>query len=293
MTSVVESLTQARSKYRRIFFRPEFGNAGDALINAGFYTLARDLGLEYTEVTGGRRDVPEASADDLVVMAGGGALSSHWDIGRLSLEALTRSPAALLVLPQSIQGNEEALRRLRPTDTLFVRERFSHEHARSLGLACPVHLDDDVALSLDPELVLSSSRPRVPRSVDDLRRDAAFARHRVRAARGLPLLAWRADAEAKNADHGALRRDDISILCDFGSLNRADNLYSAWWLLTIVSWYQRVETDRLHVGVAAALLGKPVVMHANAYFKIRGVYEQSLKDHPVYGPLVTYAEDRS
>ena len=33
----------------------------------------------------------------------------------------------------------------------------------------PVHLDDDVALSLDPELVLSSSRPRVPRSVDDLR----------------------------------------------------------------------------------------------------------------------------
>ena len=289
MTTVREFLTQAKDERRRLFFRPELGNAGDALINAGFYTLARRLGLDYVEITGGRRAVPELGREDLLILAGGGSLSSHWDIGEQTLDSLTCFDVPLLLLPQSLQGRENVLARLREQDTLFVREEYSLRYARSLHLACPVHLDHDMALSLDTALVLATPVRHLPRSRDDLRRAAAFARHRVRARRGLPLTAWRSDSEA-TSDRQARRRDDLSALADFGTLDRAANLRSARKMLEVISWYDSVETDRLHVGVGAALLGKPVTLHANAYHKIRGVYEYSLRDDPRYSPLVTYVE---
>lgn len=52
MTTVVDALTEARESGRRIHYRPEVGNGGDALINVGFYHLADRLGLTYTEITG-------------------------------------------------------------------------------------------------------------------------------------------------------------------------------------------------------------------------------------------------
>ena len=211
MTTVREFLTQAKDERRRLFFRPELGNAGDALINAGFYTLARRLGLDYVEITGGRRAVPELGREDLLILAGGGSLSSHWDIGEQTLDSLTCFDVPLLLLPQSLQGRENVLARLREQDTLFVREEYSLRYARSLHLACPVHLDHDMALSLDTALVLATPVRHLPRSRDDLRRAAAFARHRVRARRGLPLTAWRSDSEA-TSDRQARRRDDLSAL---------------------------------------------------------------------------------
>ncbi|MFG2108119.1 polysaccharide pyruvyl transferase family protein [Micromonospora chersina] len=41
-----------------------------------------------------------------------------------------------------------------------------------------------------------------------------------------------------------------------------------------------VVTNRLHVGLPAAILGKPVVLVEAGYFKLRGVYEHSLRGLP-------------
>ncbi len=41
----------------------------------------------------------------------------------------------------------------------------------------------------------------------------------------------------------------------------------------------RVRTDRLHVAIAAALLGKRVQLHAGSYFKNRAVFQSSLEPH--------------
>lgn len=41
-----------------------------------------------------------------------------------------------------------------------------------------------------------------------------------------------------------------------------------------------MRTDRLHVAIAGALLGKSVELHANSYFKNRAVYQFSLRSFP-------------
>jgi hypothetical protein len=41
--------------------------------------------------------------------------------------------------------------------------------------------------------------------------------------------------------------------------------------------FETIHTNRLHVGIASALLGKKVNLYANDYFKIRAIYETSIK----------------
>ncbi|WP_313565974.1 hypothetical protein, partial [Mobilicoccus sp.] len=227
MTTVVDALTEARESGRRIHYRPEVGNGGDALINVGFYHLADRLGLTYTEITGGRLDLDGVGAGDLVILAGGGALSSVWDIGARTLAALTQGEHDLLLLPQTIEGQEEALSLLRPRDLLFVRERRSAAHAAAIGVKARTALDHDMAFHLDPALAMKGVLVRPPARVDDVRRAVAFARHRARGLAGATLEAWRTDDERSDAERTRRRRDDLSLLADRGTLDRASNERSA------------------------------------------------------------------
>ena len=51
-------------------------------------------------------------------------------------------------------------------------------------------------------------------------------------------------------------------------------------ILDVVKNFESVNTDRLHVGVAGALLGKQVLLFVNNYHKNRSVFEYSLKRFP-------------
>lgn len=290
MNAVSQALVEARDSGRRVVYRPELGNAGDALINLGFYHLADRLGLTYTEMAGGGVDVSGLRAGDLLVMAGGGSIASAWDIGARTLRAVTRGDHELLYLPQTVEGQDEALRLLRPGDRLFVRERTSAAYAESLGLDAEVLLDHDMAFHIDVSRLGEHGLLRTPHAVDDLRRAAAFARHRTRGLAGLPLEAWRTDDERSDAARRRRRRDDLSLLADRGTLDRASNERSAALLLAAVSWYRRVHTDRLHIGIAGALLGAEVWLSPGSYHKIRSVYEFSLAGDPRFAH-VHYTED--
>ena len=46
--------------------------------------------------------------------------------------------------------------------------------------------------------------------------------------------------------------------------------------LAIADRYDEIRTNRLHVAIAGALLGKRVFMHDNSYGKNRAVWEHSL-----------------
>jgi len=47
----------------------------------------------------------------------------------------------------------------------------------------------------------------------------------------------------------------------------------------VISEYEIIYTDRLHVGIAACLLGKELHLYPNAYFKNRAIFDTSIKDH--------------
>lgn len=289
-TGVRAALERARTAYDRIFYRSNPGNAGDSLINAGFYALADDVGLRFTQIVEPHFDYAEISADDLVIVAGGGGISSHWPFGGRAVRRVTSLPSAALLLPQSLQSADDLLALLRPGDTLFVRDRYSLEYAQSLDVRCALELDHDVAFSATPGVLAGGDRLRPPTGPGDTRRLAGILYHLARARRQEHLDAWRTDSEATGA-HTGRWRDDLALLTGFGTRDRDLNLYSARWLTTVVSQYGSVSTDRLHVAVAAMLMGTPVTMHANNYHKIRGVYEYSIADDPARRALVRFADE--
>ena len=48
-------------------------------------------------------------------------------------------------------------------------------------------------------------------------------------------------------------------------------------LIGALQKYEQVNTDRLHIAIAATLLGKKVKLFPNSYYKNRAVFEYSLK----------------
>lgn len=252
------------------------GNAGDALINVGFYQLAADLGVHYTQVP---RNSPGSIVDgDTVLVSGGGALTPDWPPTPEFLAQVIGRAGRIVVLPQSIHGLDELLRSLRPHDTLMCRERYSFEHCRRVGVSCELLLADDLALSVDPERLRSSAGDwRPPVTARNLVRRLAIARHRVRSSRRNSVGAWRTDLEAaENLDVPRRWIDDFSSICRFGSASAEASEYSARQFLSVIDGYDEIHTDRLHVIIGSVLLGKRVVAHPGTYWKIRGVVEQSL-----------------
>ncbi|MCG7572982.1 hypothetical protein MHM39_05335 [Phaeobacter sp. CNT1-3] len=46
-----------------------------------------------------------------------------------------------------------------------------------------------------------------------------------------------------------------------------------------IAQYERIETNRLHVGIAAALLKREVQISSNDYFKIGAIFDSSIRDY--------------
>lgn len=270
--SVAQALEFSKS-YERVFFRPNPGNAGDSLINAGFYECAKSCGLDYIEIVGDF-DYSSLRERDLVILSGGGNIVPYWQAGSDLIKELTQYNFPLMLMPQTVAGREDVLRLLRKEDVLFLRERFSFDYASSLDLKCKVLLDHDLAFSLRVGRVME--RCFFPRlSTKNLRKLIYIFYHYVRSRFVAELKAFRTDRESIRP--GRYRKiNDISSLAKFGTGSADLNYCSSYWMLKILSWYKLVETDRLHVFVACVLLGKKVTLHSNSYYKNRGVYDHSI-----------------
>jgi exopolysaccharide biosynthesis predicted pyruvyltransferase EpsI len=93
------------------------------------------------------------------------------------------------------------------------------------------------------------------------------------------LYAWRGDVESAREAAAAVARDaDLSRAFALGMRREAFITVSGACFLRFIARYDRVVTDRLHVAIGGALLGRDVTLAANRYFKNRAVYEHSLRD---------------
>ena len=65
-----------------------------------------------------------------------------------------------------------------------------------------------------------------------------------------------------------------------------DISYDGWCMKPLkdflgkIQKYEEIRTDRLHVAIASAMLGKRVLFYSNSYYKNKAVYEYSLKKYP-------------
>ena len=254
------------------------GNAGDALIASATRQIFRRLRLDVREV----RDT-EAVPDGQVIFFGGGGnlVPAYGEAARFIARHHERA-RTFVVLPHTIRGHEALLASLGPNVLLVCRDLPSFEWVRRTAPRARAALGPDLALSVRPWDLWGRALAGLPRSVATRReaRRLLAAFHLAPAGPDGLLAVLRADLESaqgcrdRERDLGLLLETDVHdpALCDLAS---ALLLWRVWLS-------RRVVTDRLHVAIAAAILGRPVELWDNGYGKNRAVWEASLAaEYPV------------
>lgn len=280
--TLIEELKSLAAEGRGLRYVPNAGNAGDALICAGTWQLFDDLRLKP------RLSHPdEIGRGDVAIYGGGGNLVSEYDECAEFLEiCMARRVKRALVLSQSVRGHEKLLRRLDDRFTIACREDESLERVRASETGATIIFAPDLALRIDAERLFARCRelPVRARLMRDLTlngRVPAYLKWRSRLLRlamecRSTLHIIRADVEAVAGVTGPARWD-VSGLYWSDYLLRSEAEFVARDLLELVQTSREVVTNRLHAGVAAALVGRRVTYTDNSYGKIRAVYNSSLK----------------
>ncbi len=227
---------------RDFHFLANEGNAGDGLIHAGFYRLARQLGINLIPVV-----YPRPQTGKFLLIVGAGAFCrTAWH----NVEAVNYYSSRfdkVCILPSSFDPALESvagmLRNLPANVTVFCRERISLQAVTEI-VPKPerIFLDHDLAFEIDASVYKNPGSG----TLNAFRTDAESLLHRV-----------------------PYRNFDIS------DMGRETNLTL---LMDTVANFETVYTDRLHVAIAGAILGKRVHLFEGNYHKIRGIYEYSLQD---------------
>lgn len=283
----------AQFRGQEVSYFPNPGNAGDSVIACGTYHALDRTGLTYTLPHHGRFD----PAGKTIFYGGGGNLVGPATFSARAIRKWHRTAKHLCVLPQTIKDVDGLLSELGPNVTLICRERVSYDHVRSLGGRYETLLMDDMAFSLDVEQLMSGPdrfngpailadfvvqkllRRRAHTTFDNVRRylnpGKVAASLRVRPAGGV-LNAFRLDGEATDI---AIPADNVDLSAVFmfgvGPVPVAE--HAARSLIGTLMKFDEIRTNRLHVGISAALAGKRTLLYANNYYKIRAIYDFSMR----------------
>ena len=200
-------------------------------------------GVSYTEVEAKKL---KGARGHTALLSGGGAWSRpfHKHLP-LVLPELEKRFERVVVMPSSFDVSVDSVREAleRTKALIFARELESYRQIRDL---CDAGIAHDCAFYFDFEPYRRRGEGR--------------------------LIAYRTDREsARGGEQLPRRNNDISKTCQ--SLDE--------WLWTI-SRHGTVETDRAHVMIAAAMLGKRVEYSATTYHKVPAIAEFSLKGFPVH-----------
>jgi len=292
---------------RSVFFDPLWGNHGDTLIELGARELLARADIRLV------KDPRRANA--IIVNGSGGMIDLRGAaLRRLERYCADYPETSIIVLPSSFlftTTDFSAFFEGRTAEAvLFAREQASLEIISGIQYPTTVRIgmDDDLAFSLadtplmrkleqrvtnehiliveradqegvtptTPANPANQSTPnptllrRIRNAIPQPVRTAAARRVRGRSLRPRQPAS---DFEKKAYTIASQEVGDMpAVIAD---ISRQD-LCSFNRFLDLIARSAFVVTTRMHVGILAAMLGKPTVMQPGSYHKIRGVYEQSL-----------------
>lgn len=247
---LAEALSHAAGG-REVIFLQNNGNYGDCLIRYGTIRFFEDMGLRYREYDMAKRTHKAAAFGKgifdrllqrhLFVYSGSGAWADECSVGLKNVRRQIAANKNIFVLPTTFQYF--GLPRDIP---VFVRDRFE-----SLKVVPNARFCHDMAFYL---ALVAPGR---------------FLPNRVAPNRALGF-AFRTDNEAREHGFATLKNNmDISAL----GTHSSDPLV----FLRLIDQFSEIATDRLHIAIGAILLGKRVWLAEGSYFKMRAIFNSSIK----------------
>ncbi|MEX1118664.1 MAG: hypothetical protein WEB60_07705 [Terrimicrobiaceae bacterium] len=223
---------------------PNAGNCGDGLIHMGLHALTQKYLIPTTELL-----FPLPAGGRVLFVLGCGNLCRSFDLLVRPIRHYLKRFDRVYFLPCSMDPESPRvaalLGELQENVTIFCREAYSAERiAPFVSPRVSIFVDHDLAMHLDYSPWKQRGEGR--------------------------LNAFRTDHEGLGYQRPP-DNFDVSLLggSSDGPL-----------LPKIVSRYQEVHTDRAHVAITAAMLGKETHIYPNNYHKVRGIAEFSLLSMP-------------
>jgi exopolysaccharide biosynthesis predicted pyruvyltransferase EpsI len=244
----------------KIDYIANYGNAGDSLIAYATLQLFDKLGIDY-EV----HDIKKSPKFEksLLFYSGGGYLTDIYDhMDDHLLNNVENNECVLL--PMSINDKVDIIETLLLNKTtILCRELYSYKYLKQFRNSKNIYLCEDLALGCNlPAYTKCESSPDLS-----------------------TLTAFRRDGETSS--HFGCVSDNFDIMktlvsdYDTQHTTEKDAIYDVVKsLVGLVSNYDLVYTDRLHLGILCAVMNIRVNLFANNYYKIKGVFEYSLERVP-------------
>ena len=281
--SFLNFLQELSLSNKTIFYRPNTGNAGDALINVGFYEVASSLKLNFRELDN-NQPLPIELKNAIVIMPGGGYLVKEWMSNFNLLKKARARNYSIVFAPQSITLEKHLLEQiLKDGDLLFCRERQSYQHLESMQLNIELNIANDLAFYVDCHSVMTKrqiksifSNCSLEKRIKRLIKLLIIIGHILFSKLNPHIKALRTDQEASTNEKRPWILD-LAKVCQFDLNNSQSNYTTAALFLAVIDSYETVETDRLHVLIAAHLLKKKVSFRDNSYGKLRAVFDYTIK----------------
>ena len=226
-------------KYRntKVDFYRFPGNYGDSLIWHGTKILLNKLNISENYV-----EIDSPKINNVLFIDGGGNFIDYYSDIRDFLTKNHGFYKEIVILPHTIFGDKQinTLNDLSGDITVFCREKVSYNFVKRNFLKGNVYLWHDCAFY------------NIFKQIPD----------------GLGIL-------------NTFREDKESIIDNVPEDNN-DLSYSGYAtkpldeLVNILKEYKEIHTDRLHIAICGALLGKDVKLFPNSYYKNKAVFEYSL-----------------
>lgn len=270
-------------KFETVYFCPNPGNAGDSLLAHVTYELFDEYNIKYQIL----KEQGFNPTDKILLYGGGGNLVPYYTHARNFILKYHRLVKKLIILPHSIDGNEDLIKKLDENVDIITREEVTYNHVKKNALRANVFLADDLGFSLNVEKILSKM-PQFSLHLVNLKLPVRILfqgnytemKHRARKLfqneKKHVLNCFRTDQEKSDIDIPS-DNVDLSSIFSYGVDSKEKAFYVCYRLLNFINSYEEIRTNRLHVAIAGALLGKEVKLYSNSYYKCEAVYEFSIK----------------
>jgi exopolysaccharide biosynthesis predicted pyruvyltransferase EpsI len=294
MHSDLENLLRS-IRNRDVVYVPNDGNAGDSFIAHATYQLFDRVGLSFQP-----GNLSGIYPRRVVICGGGGNLLMPYPNMVGFLRRNMGQWQQLVILPHTIRSYEDTLQQFGSNCFVFCREKPSFEFAGSNSPRANVFLSHDLALSCD---FTETRRQIVHRSRSDLLDRVLLVRNAKRLLRNVShglmnlgerqvLNAFRTDVE-KTAVDIPKSNIDLSQVFAADNMSPTSSLHATYWMMRFIDRFKVVRTNRLHIGIMSAMLGKQVDLLDNSYGKIRDVFNHSLREFPNVQWLGDIDKDRA
>lgn len=257
-------LVEELKKLGTFSYIPNPGNMGDCLIAKATYDFFDRHNLSYNVYSGGIAET--------VVYGGGGIwVQSLYAKSYAKSLAIMKQAKKVVVLPSSVPDCKDLIDILDEKFVVFCRDSQTFDYLTSHNTKAKILMSHDMALRMTPDALEGEICVTYDRYKSLLIMNETLSKL------GSVGFLFRNDREQK-FDFAS----DLDLSAQMGSrtMGKEEVSYAAMVMLSVVDLFDVIVTDRLHVGVAATLMGKEVFLLDNSYGKISGVYKNSLFSRP-------------